>query len=84
MNKIRRGDVVIMDLPFDSGSHIQGGKRPWVVLQNDTGNASSPCTMMPVRWSLPPVPVFFRCTLPTAMARSTVIRPEIPKMQRSE
>lgn len=28
MNKIRRGDVVIMDLPFDSGSHIQGGKRP--------------------------------------------------------
>lgn len=32
MNKIRRGDVVIMDLPFDSGSHIQGGKRPWVVL----------------------------------------------------
>lgn len=46
MNKIRRGDVVIMDLPFDSGSHIQGGKRPWVVLQNDTGNASSPCTIV--------------------------------------
>lgn len=46
MNKIRRGDVVIMDLPFDKGSHIQGGKRPWVVLQNDTGNASSPCTIV--------------------------------------
>ena len=46
MNKIKRGDVVKFTIPFSPDSHIQGGFRPWLVVQNDVGNANSPCTVV--------------------------------------
>lgn len=46
MFKIKRGDVVKFNMPFAPGSHVQGGDRPWVVVQNDIGNANSPTTIV--------------------------------------
>ena len=34
MKPYQRGDVVIIDVPMLANSHIQAGKRPWVVVQN--------------------------------------------------
>ena len=35
MKPYQRGDVVIIDVPMLANSHIQAGKRPWVVVQNN-------------------------------------------------
>lgn len=40
MKPYQRGDVVIIDVPMLANSHIQAGKRPWVVVQNNVGNHS--------------------------------------------
>ena len=31
MKPYQRGDVVVIDVPMLANSHIQAGKRPWVV-----------------------------------------------------
>jgi len=42
MNKpLQRGDVVIIDVPIPETGHVQGGSRPWIVVQNDMGNRHS-------------------------------------------
>lgn len=43
-----RGQVFFADIDyFDKGtSHIQGGFRPWLVVQNDVGNHYSPTTIV--------------------------------------
>lgn len=42
MNKTyQRGDVVIIDVPIPQEGHVQGGSRPWIVVQNDMGNRHS-------------------------------------------
>lgn len=41
MKPYQRGDVVIIDVPMLTNSHIQAGKRPWVVVQNNVGNQFS-------------------------------------------
>ena len=41
MKPYQRGDVVIIDVPMLANSHIQAGKRPWVVVQNNVGNQFS-------------------------------------------
>lgn len=46
MKRYRRGDVVVIDVPLLAGSHIQAGKRPWVVVQNNVGNRFSPTTIV--------------------------------------
>lgn len=33
MKPYQRGDVVVIDVPMLANSHIQAGKRPWVVVQ---------------------------------------------------
>lgn len=38
--EIRRGDVLIADLPYYPGS-VQNGERPVIVVQNNQGNACS-------------------------------------------
>lgn len=38
--EIRRGDIYYADLPFGLGSE-QGGSRPMLIIQNDTGNKHS-------------------------------------------
>ena len=42
-SKIRRGDIYYADLDPAQGSE-QGGLRPVLIVQNDTGNAHSPTT----------------------------------------
>ena len=34
MKPYQRGDVVTIDVPMPVNSHIQAGKRPWVIVQN--------------------------------------------------
>lgn len=46
MAQCRRGDVFMINLPRQEGSHIQGGKRPWVVVQNNLGNRFAPTTLL--------------------------------------
>ncbi len=41
----RRGDLYWVDFGVPRGSE-QGGRRPALVIQNDTGNASSPTTII--------------------------------------
>lgn len=46
---IKRGDVVLVNLPHRGGGSIQSGYRPCVVVQNDAGNRfSSICLVVPV------------------------------------
>ncbi len=42
----QRGDVVMIDVPMPTSGHILGGKRPWVVVQNDVGNRHSPLSIV--------------------------------------
>ena len=35
MKPYLRGDVVIIDVPLPASGHVQAGKRPWVVVQNN-------------------------------------------------
>lgn len=46
MGKFKRGDVVEIYTPILPDSHIQSGKRPWVVVQNDVGNYHSQTTIL--------------------------------------
>ena len=39
--EIKRGSIVMVDLPLGNGS-VQGGTRPAVVISNDKGNKFSP------------------------------------------
>lgn len=32
MKPYQRGDVVIIDVPFAIASHVQAGKRPWIIV----------------------------------------------------
>lgn len=43
--RIRRGDIVIVDLDPTQGSE-QRGRRPFLVVQNDVGNANAPTTIV--------------------------------------
>ena len=43
--EIKRGEIYLADLPITKG-HIQAGKRPVVVVQNDIGNKFSPTTIV--------------------------------------
>lgn len=38
--EIKRGDILIANLPYQPGS-VQHGKRPVIVIQNDSGNRHS-------------------------------------------
>lgn len=38
MRMYQRGDVVYIRLPKIEGSHVQGGMRPCVIVQNNVGN----------------------------------------------
>ena len=54
MKPYQRGDVVIIDVPMLANSHIQAGKRPWVVVQNNVGNQfSSTSIVVPLTTKIP-------------------------------
>ncbi len=44
--KVRRGDIVIVDLSPTKGSEQQGTNRPCVVIQTDVRNRNSPTTII--------------------------------------
>jgi len=46
MKPYQRGDVVLFDAPIPQTGHVQGGIRPWVIVQNDIGNNHSPTTIV--------------------------------------
>ena len=46
MRSFRRGDIVLIDVPIVEGSRVQGGNRPWLIVQNDVGNRYSPTTIV--------------------------------------
>ena len=44
--KLRRGDIVTIELNPTKGSEQQGSNRHYVVIQNDVGNQYSPTTIV--------------------------------------
>lgn len=63
MKPYQRGDVVIIDVPMLANSHIQAGKRPWVVVQNNVGNQFSSTSIV-----VPLTTKIKRLELPTHVA----------------
>lgn len=45
LNPLHRGDIVLLNFGKQHG-YIQGGIRPAVIIQNDTGNYFSPTTIV--------------------------------------
>ena len=45
LNPLHRGDIILLDFGKQHG-YIQGGVRPAVIIQNDTGNYFSPTTIV--------------------------------------
>lgn len=44
-NIVTRGDIILVDLP-NVGESVQTGRRPAIVVQNNMGNAHSPCIIV--------------------------------------
>ena len=42
----QRGDVVMIDVPMPATGPVQGGNRPWIVVQNELGNKHSPTSIV--------------------------------------
>ena len=63
MKPYQCGDVVIIDVPMLANSHIQAGKRPWVVVQNNVGNQFSSTSIV-----VPLTTKIKRLELPTHVA----------------
>lgn len=63
MKPYQRGDVVYIDLPIPEAGHVQGGYRPWVIVQNNVGNEYSPTTLI-----VPLTSKLKRLELPTHVA----------------
>lgn len=63
MKPYQRGDVVFIDVPVPTSGHVQGGRRPWVIVQNNVGNQHSPTTIV-----VPLTTVFKRMDIPTHAA----------------
>lgn len=60
MKPYQRGDVVFIDVPVPTSGHVQGGRRPWVIVQNNVGNQFSPTSIV-----VPLTTKFKRLELPT-------------------
>ncbi len=57
--KVRRGDIIIVELNPTKGSGQQGSNRPCVVIQNDVGNQYSPTTIVaPVTKQYDPTDIY--------------------------
>lgn len=63
MKPYHRGDVVLINAPFNENSHVLGGTRPWVIVQNNIGNMYSPTTIV-----CPLTTKFKKIDLPTHIA----------------
>lgn len=63
MKPYQRGDVVVIDVPLPASGHVQAGKRPWVVMQNNVGNQFSPTSIV-----VPLTTKFKRLEMPTHVA----------------
>lgn len=63
MKPYQRGDIVEINIPMPESGHVQGGKRPWLIVQNNVGNQFSPTTIV-----VPLTTKFKRLELPTHVA----------------
>lgn len=63
MKPYQRGDVVEINVPIPASGHVQGGKRPWIIVQNNTGNQFSPTSIV-----VPLTTKFKRMEMPTHVA----------------
>lgn len=63
MKPYQRGDVVLIDVPVPTSGHVQGGMRPWIIVQNNKGNQFSPTSIV-----VPLTTKFKRIELPTHVA----------------
>lgn len=63
MKPYQRGDVVVIDVPLPASGHVQAGKRPLVVVQNNVGNQFSPTSIV-----VPLTTKFKRLEMPTHVA----------------
>lgn len=63
MKPYQRGDVVIINLPIPEKSHVQGGCRPWLIVQNNVRNQFSPTSIV-----VPLTTKFKKMELPTHIA----------------
>ena len=63
MKPYQRGDVVEINVPIPASGHVQGGKRPWIIVQNNTGNQFSPTSIV-----VPLTTKFKRLEMPTHVA----------------
>lgn len=46
LDSIKWGDIVYIDFTDNARNSEQSGIRPAIVIQNDKGNSSSPCTLV--------------------------------------
>lgn len=80
MKPYQRGDVVIIDVPIPASGHVQGGKRPWVIVQNNMGNQFSatsiviPLTTKMKRLEMPTHAAFVWENLEPSMAECEQVR----------
>lgn len=80
MKPYQRGDVVIIDVPIPASGHVQGGKRPWVIVQNNMGNQFSatsiviPLTTKIKRLEMPTHVAFVWENLEPSMAECEQVR----------
>lgn len=80
MKPYQRGDVVIIDVPIPASGHVQGGKRPWVIVQNNMGNQFSatsiviPLTTKMKRLEMPTHVAFVWEKLEPSMAECEQVR----------
>lgn len=57
--RVRRGDIVIVDLNPTRGSEQRGSNRPCVIVQNDVGNQYAPTTIVaPFTTSYDPTDIY--------------------------
>ena len=70
MSQLKRGDVIMMNLPID-GSHVTNGYRPYLIVQNNVENYYSPTTIV-----VPLTTQLRKIRLPTqALVRHRLLRP---------
>lgn len=85
MNLVKRGEIYFADLAPVLGSE-QGGERPVLILQNDTGNMYSPTTIVAAITSRPKKsnqPTHVKITADGLCRESTVLLEQIRTIDKS-
>ena len=85
MNQVKRGEIYFADLSPVVGSE-QTGRRPVLVLQNDTGNSHSPTTIVAAiarRKTKPKMPTHVKINTDGLRCESTVLLEQIRTIDKT-